>query len=148
VAAQSTEVELIAEPQEIDLAEHERVLADAIVDVATELRLSDPTEFIMLVRGEQAANISDLVNSSSELFFKKGALRYGLCADCALGWGSTPSVSLDMEFRQNGVTAFFRLTIGGLRASVEVLEVLIDDEASCGDKAERLRAAVAAARLA
>jgi hypothetical protein len=52
MATQSTEVELIAEPQEIDLAEHERVLADAIVDVATELRLSDPTEFIMLVRGE------------------------------------------------------------------------------------------------
>ena len=61
-----------------NLAEHERVLADAIVDVATELRLADPTEFIMLVRGEQAANIADLVNSSSELFFKKGALRYAL----------------------------------------------------------------------
>jgi hypothetical protein len=139
---------LTADPQEIDLAEHERVLADAIVEVATELRLSDPTEFIMLVRGEQAANISDLVNSSSELFFKKGALRYGLCADCALGWGSTPSVSLDMEFRYDRVTAFFRLTIGGLRASVEVLEVLVDDETSSGETAERLRVAIAAARLA
>ena len=50
---------------ESDLAEHEKALADALVDVATELRLSDPTEFILLVRGEQAANISDLVNSSS-----------------------------------------------------------------------------------
>ena len=139
---------MIADPEEIDLAEHERVLADAIVNVATELRLSDPTEFIMLVRGEQAANISDLVNSSSELFFKKGALRYGLCADCALGSGSTPSVSLDMEFRHDCVTAFFRLTIGGQRASVEVLEVLVDDETSCGGTAGRLRAAVAAARLA
>ena len=77
------------------------MLADAIVDVATELRLADPTEFILLVRGEQEANIADLVNSSSELFFKKGALRYALSADCALGWGSTPSVSLDMEFRHD-----------------------------------------------
>jgi hypothetical protein len=139
---------LIADPLEIDLAEHERVLADAIVEVATELRLSDPTEFIMLVRGEQEANISDLVNSSSELFFKKGALRYGLAADCVLGWGSTPSVSLDMEFRHDHVTAFFRLTLGGQRASVEVLEVLVDDETDYGETAERLRAAVAAARLA
>jgi hypothetical protein len=139
---------LTADPQEIDLAEHERVLADAIVEVATELRLSDPTEFIMLVRGEQEANISDLVNSSSELFFKKGALRYGLAADCVLGWGSTPSVSLDMEFRHDHVTAFFRLTLGGQRASVEVLEVLVDDEINYGETAERLRAAVAAARLA
>ena len=63
------------------LAEHERVLADAVVGVATELRLSDPTEFILLVHGQQEANISDLVNSSSELFFKKGALRYALSAD-------------------------------------------------------------------
>jgi hypothetical protein len=135
---------------EVDLAEHERVLADAIVDVATELRLSDPTEFIMLVRGEQAANISDLVNSSSELFFKKGALRYGLSADCALGWGSTPSVSLDMEFRHENVTAFFRLTIGGQRACVEVLDVMIDgnDWAAGVETADRLRHAIAAARLA
>jgi hypothetical protein len=134
--------------EETDLAEHERALADAIVDVATELRLSDPTEFIMLVRGEQAANISDLVNSSSELFFKPGALRYGLAADCALGWGSTPSVSLDMEFRHDCVTAFFRLTLGGQRASVEILEVLLDDETtSCYETIERLRSAVASARL-
>ena len=138
---------MTADPQEIDLAEHERVLADAIVEVATELRLSDPTEFIMLVRGEQEANISDLVNSSSELFFKKGALRYGLAADCVVGWGSTPSVSLDMEFRHDRVTAFFRLTLGGQRASVEVLEVLVDDEINYGETAERLRAAVASARL-
>ena len=136
--------------EEIDLAEHERVLADAIVDVATELRLSDPTELILLVRGEQAANLSDLVNSSSELFFKKGALRYGLAADCALGWGTPPSVSLDMEFRHDCVTAFFRLTIGGQRAAVEILEVLVDEEdRDVGYRTtERLRAAIAGARLA
>ena len=131
---------------ETNLAEHERLLADAIVDVATELRLSDPTEFILLVRGEQAANIADLVNSSSELFFKKGVLRYGLTADCALGWGSTPSVSLDMEFRHRQVTAFFRLILGGQRAAVEVVEVLLDDDNE-GDAAERLREAIADAKL-
>ena len=129
-----------------DLAEHEKALADAMIDVATELRLSDPLEFILLVRGEQEANISDLVNSSSELFFRKGALRYGLSSDCALGWGSTPSVSLDMEFRYDLVTAFFRLIIGASRAAVEALSVLQDDELGpCA--AERLRAAISAARL-
>ncbi len=133
---------------EADLAENERVLASAIVDVATELRLSDPTEFILLVHGEQAANIADLVNSSSELFFKKGALRYGLSADCALGWGSPPSVSLDMEFRHDRVTAFFRLILGGSRAAVEVVEVLLDDDDTAGEgAAERLARAIAAAKL-
>ena len=133
---------------ETDLAEHERVLADGIVDVATELRLADPTEFILLVRGEQEANLSDLVNSSSELFFKKGALRYALTADCALGWGSTPSVSLDMEFRHESVTAFFRLIIGAQRAAVEVQEVFTEDEDVAGQEtADRLREAIAAAKL-
>jgi hypothetical protein len=134
---------------ETNLAEHERLLADAIVDVATELRLADATEFILLVRGEQEANISDLVNSSSELFFKKGALRYALSAECALGWGSTPSVSLDMEFRHDQVTAFFRLIIGGQRAAVEVQEVFTeDDEDVAGpETADRLRQAIAAAKL-
>ncbi len=130
---------------ETALAERERIIADAIVPVATELRLSDPTEFILLVRGEQEANIADLVNSSSELFFKKGSLRYALSADCSLSWGSTPSVTLDMEFRHHRVTAFFRLTLGGLRARVEVLDVLIEPD--LGDGAERLRAALADAKL-
>jgi hypothetical protein len=134
---------------ETNLAEHERVLADAIVDVATELRLADPTEFILLVRGEQEANLSDLVNSSSELFFKKGALRYALSADCALGWGSTPSVSLDMEFRHDAVTAFFRLIIGAQRAAVEIQEVFTEGEEDVPGPhtADRLREAIAAAKL-
>jgi hypothetical protein len=134
---------------ETNLAEHERVLADAIVDVATELRLADPTEFILLVRGEQEANLSDLVNSSSELFFKKGALRYALSADCALGWGSTPSVSLDMEFRHDSVTAFFRLIIGAQRAAVEVQEVFTegDEDVAGPHLSDRLREAIAAAKL-
>jgi len=141
---------LSLEPLEVTLAEHERVIADAIVDVATELRLSDPTEFILLVRGEQEANIADLVNSSSELFFKKGSLRYALAADCSLSWGSTPSVMLDMEFRHDRVTAFFRLTLGGARARVEVLEVLIEVEEGASvvhEAPERLRVALTAARL-
>jgi hypothetical protein len=135
---------------DIDLAEHERVIADAIVDVATELRLSDPTELLLLVRGEQEANIADLVNSSSELFFKKGTLRYALAADCALSWGSTPSVTLDMEFRHDHVTAFFRLTLAGQRARVELLDVMSDDERAgtpYGEPPERLRGALADAKL-
>jgi hypothetical protein len=104
---------------------HERILADAMVDVATELRLADPLEFLMMVRGNQDANIADLVNSSSELFFRGGSLRYGLSARCDLKWQTTPSVGLDMEFREAPVTVFFRLTIGRALAGVEIFDVLI-----------------------
>lgn len=132
-----------------DRGAHERIIADAIVDVATELRLADPTEFILMIRGGQAANIADLVNSSSELFFKSGALKYALSAGCELHWESTPTVRLDMEFRHDEVTVFFRLTIGRARAGVEVLDVFFEGDDAPGSAAESelLSAAIAHARL-
>ncbi len=127
---------------------HEEMIANAMVDVATELRLADPSELILMIRGEQAANIADLVNSSSELFFKSGTLRYALSAGCDVQWDSTPIIRLDMEFRYAAVCAFFRLMIGRKRAAVDVVEVLFDDDDLDGAaKDERLSAAIAGARL-
>ncbi|MGD0564863.1 MAG: hypothetical protein ABSA66_17465 [Roseiarcus sp.] len=127
---------------------HEEMIANAMVDVATELRLADPSELILMIRGEQAANIADLVNSSSELFFKSGTLRYALSAGCDVQWDSTPIIRLDMEFRYAAVCAFFRLMIGRKRAAVDVVEVLFDDDNLDGAaKDERLSAAIAGARL-
>ena len=127
----------------------DQIIASAMVDVATELRLPAPSELIHLIRGEQAANIADLVNSSGELFFRGGALRYALTAGCDVQWDTTPVVRLDMEFHHDAVSAFFKLTIGRKRAGVEVIEVLVDGEDDLDEaiKEERLRAAVAAARL-
>lgn len=128
---------------------NERILADAMVEVATELRLADPLEFLMLIRGNQDANIADLVNSSSELFFKGGALRYGLAASCDLRWESTPIVWLDMEFRQAAVTVFFRLKIGRANAGVEIIDIMIDngDQFDAQLAAARLSEAIQEARL-
>jgi len=138
-------IERRAEPQRLA---HEEIIANAMVEVATELRLADPSELILMIRGEQAANIADLVNSSSELFFKSGALRYALSAGCDVQWDSTPIIRLDMEFRYAAVCAFFRLMIGRKRAAVDVVEVLFDDDELDGAaKNRRLSAAIAAARL-
>ncbi|MGO4870862.1 MAG: hypothetical protein ACLPGW_09670 [Roseiarcus sp.] len=127
---------------------HEEIIAKAMVDVATELRLADPSELILMIRGEQAANIADLVNSSSELFFKSGTLRYALSAGCDVQWDSTPTIRLDMEFRHAAVCAFFRLMIGRKRAAVDVVEVLFDDQDLDGSAMDqRLSAAIASARL-
>jgi len=127
----------------------DEIIASAMVDVATELRLTDPSELIHLIRGEQAANIADLVNSSGELFFRSGALRYALTSGCDVQWDTTPVVRLDMEFHYDAVSAFFKLTIGRKRAGVHVIEVLVDGEDDLEEtiKDERLRRAVAAARL-
>jgi hypothetical protein len=114
----------------------EQIIADALVGFASELRLTD------------AANLADLVNSSTELFFKSGTLRYALSASFKAPWDATPTVEIDMEFRHAAVCAFFRLTIGQRRAGVEIQDILfeqqgLDDFA----RAERLFEAFEAARL-
>ena len=63
--------------------DRERIIADALIDVASELRLTDVAELITLIRNDQDANLADLVNSSTELFFKSGTLRYALSATSA-----------------------------------------------------------------
>lgn len=127
---------------------HEKMIADAMVDVATELRLADPSELILMIRNEQAANIADLVNSSTELFFKTGTLRYALSAECEVQWDSTPIIRLDMEFRYAAVCAFFSLMIGRKRAAIDVADILFDDETLDGaGKDKRLSEAIAGARL-
>ena len=132
----------------VQLVDGERIIADALVDVASELRLTDAAELVAMIRNEHAANIADLVNSSTELFFKSGTLRYALSASVEAPWNATPVITLDMEFRHAMVSAFFRLTIGERLAGVEILDILFDEKGlSEGAKAERLMAALASAQI-
>ncbi len=128
--------------------DQERIIASALIDVASELRLTDVTELINLIRNDQEANLADLVNSSTELFYKSGTLRYALSASFRAPWDATPEVALDMEFRHAMVSVFFRLTIGKRRAGVEIIDVLFDEEGlDERAKVERLKAALASARV-
>ena len=129
-------------------AAREQIIADAMIDVASELRLTDPAELMSMIRNDHAANIADLVNSSTELFFKSGTLRYALSASFKAPWDATPTVEIDMEFRHAAVCAFFRLKIGQRRAGVEIIDILFDEQ-GLDDfaRAERLSAALESARL-
>jgi len=130
------------------LRAHEKTIADGIVDVATELRLADASELLLMIRSNQEANIADLVNSSTELHFKPGALRYALVSACDVRWDAAPTIVLDMEFRHASVSVFFRLTLGRLRAGVEIIDVFFDENGlDAAAKTQRLNAAIADARL-
>ena len=126
----------------------EEIIANAMIDVASELRLADAGELVTMIRGDQAANIADLVNSSTELFFKNGTVRYALAAGCCVQWDATPVIRLDMEFRHARVCAFFRLVIGRKRAGVELVEIMFEEEGlDRAARKDRLAAAIADARL-
>ena len=128
--------------------EREQIIADALVDFASELRLTDAGELMSMIQNDHAANLADLVNSSTELFFKSGTLRYALSASLKVPWDATPTVEIDLEFRHAAVCAFFRLTIGHRRAGVGILDILFE-EPGLDDfgKAARLADALATARL-
>lgn len=129
--------------------ERERALAEGIREVASELRLIDAVDFIAYIRTEQFANISNLVSSSTELYFKPDTIRFGLSGDVDLQWGGTPTVSLDMEFHHMKVNVYFRLKLEALHAGIEIDYITFDDGSADPDvNTRRLIDAIAAARLA
>jgi hypothetical protein len=100
--------------------EREKALADGLREVASELRMVEPTDFIAYIKTEQFGNLRNLVNSSTEMFFKPGTISFGLSGEVDLEWSTSPCISLDMEFHHLGVSAYFRLVLWSLQAGVEI----------------------------
>jgi hypothetical protein len=130
------------------IAEREKVVAQAVGQVASELRLIEATDLVAFIRAEQLANIRHLVNSSTELYYKPGTLSFGQSAEARLSWDSRPVVMLDMEFRHRGVNVYFRLQLEDQIAGVEIDFISFDNESQdpCANTA-RLASALAEARL-
>jgi hypothetical protein len=126
----------------------EKIIAENIVDVATELRLADVSDLMLFIRCDQTANIEDIVNSSTELYFRNGTLKYALAAGCSVRWDSSPTILLDMEFRHAAVSVFFRLVLSQSRAAVEVIDIFFDESGLDQDAMiQKLIEAVADAKL-
>jgi len=114
--------------------EREKALAEGLRDVASELRLIDPADFIAFIRTEQFGNIRNLVNSSTEMFFKPGTISFGLSGEVDAPWGCAPCISLDMEFHHLNVSAYFRLVLQSLHAGIEISYVSFEGGSEDPDK--------------
>ena len=104
----------------------EILVADAIKEVVSELRLVDVADYIAFIRLEHFACISDIVDSAAELFFMPGSLRLGHGGEAHVGWTEQPRIVLDLELRPPGATIYFALSLTALAASVEVNYVSFD----------------------
>jgi hypothetical protein len=100
--------------------EREKIVAEAIRPVATELRLIDAADFIALLRFESYASLADLVESAAELYFLPGTVNFGLGGNYNLDWNSCPEIVLDLELKPRGVTVYARLVLAGETAGVEI----------------------------
>lgn len=128
--------------------EREKALADGLRDVASELRLVDPADYIAFIRTEQFGNIRNLVNSSTEMFFKPGTITFGLSGEVDAPWGCAPCIALDMEFHHLNVSAYFRLVLQSLQAGIEISYVSFEGGSDDPDKnTARLIEAIEDARV-
>ena len=108
-------------------AEQEKIVADAICSVATELRLVDVADLISMLRFERHGDLADLVASAAEMFFLPGTVRLGIGGDYYLDWGGQPRVVLDLEIRPKGVTIHARLTPEQDCGGVEINHIAFEE---------------------
>ncbi|WP_159589175.1 MULTISPECIES: hypothetical protein [Chelativorans] len=129
-------------------AAREIVVANAIQDVANELRLIELADYVAFIRLESMASIADIVESAAELYFMPGTLRLGHGCEAHVGWTETPRIALDLELRPEGATVYFTLSLSALQAAVEVSYVAFDRPSDDPeDNSAFLEAALAKARI-
>lgn len=127
-------------------AEQEKIIADAICTVASELRLIDVADLISLLRFERHGDLADLVASAAEMYFLPGTIKLGIGGDYYLDWGGQPRVVLDLEIRPRKVTIYARLVLEQDCGGIEINHIAFDEplenpEDNTALLAESLRAA-------
>ena len=125
-----------------------KIVANSIREIAADLRLIDVSDLIAFIHGEKFANIEDLVNSSTELFFKEGTMNFAWAAALDVSWDEPPTILIDMEFHHMSVSAFFTLALKNTLGCIDVKLIWVatpsfDDEYDTA----RLADAIADARL-
>ena len=115
---------MIRQPNSID---REIVVAEAIKDVVSELRMVDVADYIAFIRLERFSCIADIVQSASELYLMPGTLLLGHGGDARVGWEEKPSIMLDLELRPAGACVYFTLHMADEAAAVEVNYVSFDN---------------------
>ena len=129
-------------------AVREILVAEAIRDIVSELRMVEVCDYIAFLRMGHLANLADLVDSSAERFFMPGTLKLGHGGDVQLDWDSEPRIKLDLELRPRGATVYFTLTLAARTAAVDVNYVAFETPATApDDNTAFLQAAIEDARI-
>ena len=120
----------------------EIVVAEAIREVVSELRMIDVADYIAFLRLEHFGNLSDIVEAASELYLQPGTLSFGHGGEACVGWSGEPRISLDLQLRPRGATVYFTLSMSALKAGVDVTYVAFDEPST--DPAQNTRFLAAA----
>lgn len=111
-------------------AAREAIIANAIQDVANELRMIEVADYVAFIRLESMASIADIVESAAELYFMPGTLRLGHGCEAHVDWTGAPRIVLDLELKPRGISVYFTLALSADHAAVEVNYVSFDEPGS------------------
>ncbi|WP_420960933.1 hypothetical protein [Brucella sp. IR073] len=126
----------------------EAIIASHMREVIEDLRLVDVADYIAFIRCELFANIADIVNSATELHFQPQTLQFGHGGEYELDWNRPPRITLDMEFRNEGVYAYFRVLIDAEGAQIDLNHIAFDHADESPERnTGRLAAALENARI-
>ncbi len=126
----------------------EIIVAKAIEEVATELRMIDVVDYVAYIRLEHFSTIADIVDSAAELYFMPGALSFGHGGEARMGWSGEPEITLDMQLKPKGATVYFALTLTDRSAAVTVNYVAFENSSDDPEENSRfLETALEEARL-
>lgn len=89
----------------------EIIVANALREVVSELRMVDIADYIAFIRMERLGSIADIVESAAELYFMPGTVRMGHGCEALVTWADPPRVLLDLELHPRGATVFLHLTL-------------------------------------
>ncbi|MCV0393735.1 MAG: hypothetical protein K5872_23505 [Rhizobiaceae bacterium] len=129
--------------------QREIIVAEAVQEFVSELRMVDAGDLIAYIRLEKMATLADVIESAAELYFMPGTVRLGHGCEAHVSWNEAPRIVLDLELKPEGATVYCALTLSESHAEITVNFVSFDD-ASGGKPAlntERLRHAMKRARI-
>lgn len=118
--------------------QRERIVAEAISPVASELRLLDAADLISILRLELYGNLSDLVSSAAELYFHPGTVVFGAGGDYRLEWGGPPEIVLDLEIKPRGITIYSQLTLTNEQAGLDIKHIAFHESSGDPDANTRM----------
>ncbi|MCB1463484.1 MAG: hypothetical protein KDJ90_13900 [Nitratireductor sp.] len=128
--------------------DRELAILAACEELAEELMLVDPADYICLLQTGNMASLADLVSSSIEPFFDEKALSFACSGGFDLSWSRAPAVSLDFEFLHAGIFAFFRMILSRAGADVELNHISFEQVGQTPEaNTDHLRQALETARV-
>ncbi|SDQ92413.1 hypothetical protein [Pseudovibrio sp. Tun.PSC04-5.I4] len=124
-------------PEKTEDVLREALIAEAMKPIAAELRLCDLSSLARHILSNEAANLQDLLESSTELYFKPDALTYAGSSSIDLNWNGDVTVCLQMKFSGGGVNVMFHLFLLALNSAVDVRFIAF--EQPCEDRQENTK---------